>query len=452
MIHKQVINHRQIAWLVGSVLMTGMMIHFLQGIARVGKMDAWFSQVLPVGYAILVAFAFAELTRAFPGKNLFEILFMVCGKWVGGGINFILLAYVWLILILDIKGASEFLHAALLPRTPLEIILLVFVLLIMYYGRTSLEVVTRVNEIYFPAVVMMLLTLYFLLGNEYSLERLEPILSTSINGILASNLLSIGVYGDIFLFGAFLHASSHPVLTFAAMKHGVMIVGFSVTLLLLILLGVMGYTISSRLNYPIFTLVQQIHVTDFLDRVEIVLLSLWFPAYTIKVIVAYLALLVGIGSYGGQKQYTDYNSPCGWFLVVTALLSFPRIDDLNVFVNYGLSVIVVIVQVPVLLFLYVKARRNRKIDVQISIPEGTRLFRFYRVMVWMGALAMLGCVLTIVIGNFIADKSPLVGMVVAITYIFFYLVALLASYAEMQALNHGKQKLARAKGPGAFRQ
>lgn len=49
----------------------------------------------------------------------------------------------------------------------------------------------------------MCLLLYFLLMNEYSIERLEPILSTSLDRITISNLLPLGVYGDILLFGAF---------------------------------------------------------------------------------------------------------------------------------------------------------------------------------------------------------------------------------------------------------
>lgn len=452
MIHKQVVNHRQIAWLVGSVLMTGMMISFLQTLAQVAKMDAWFSQVAPVGYAIMVAYVLAELARVFPGKNLFEILFIVCGKWVGGTLNLIVLFYIWIILALDIKGAADFLHISLLPQTPVEIILIVFVLLMMYYGKTSLEVAARVNEIYFPAYFFLSLMLYFLLGNEYSIERLEPILSNSLSRIAVSNLLPIGVYGDILLFGAFLHAVSHPRLFFAAMKHGIIIVGFSTTMILVILLGVMGYVITSRLNYPVYVLVQQIHVTDFLDRVEIILFSLWFPAFTIKVIVAYLAFLVGVGSFGGQQHYNAYNAPCGLFLVVTSMLAFPQVADIDEFISYSLPVIVLVIQVPLLLYLYVKARMRGQRDSRIEIPEGTRLYRFYRSTVWIGYLSLIGCVITVVVGVIFADKSIWLGLFTAIGFIVCFFVALVASYAEMQALNHGKQKIGKSSGPGAFRQ
>ncbi|WNC12623.1 endospore germination permease [Brevibacillus brevis] len=452
MIHKQVINHRQIAWLVASVLLTGMLISFFNTLAKIAKMDAWFSQILPCCYAIAIAFALAELTRAYPGKNMFEILFIVFGKWVGGLINFILLLYIGITLTLDIKGACSFFHVALLPRTPLEIILIVFVLLMMYYGKTSLEVAARVNEMYFPAFFSLSILMYLLLSNEYSVERLEPILSSSLSKIFVTNLLPLGIYGDIFLFGAFLHASTHPRLFFAAMKHGVLLVGFAATVLLLILLGVMGFTIASRLNFPLFILVQQIHVTDFLDRVEIVLFSLWFPAFTIKVIVGYLAFLVCLGSFGGQQHYAAYNLPAGWLLAAASLFLYQRVVDMSDFLSFTMPFIAVAIQVPLLTILYIKARVNRKMETQVSIPEGTRLYRFYRQSVWIGALSLLGCIVSIVSGVLFMNSTEMGGVVTSISFSFFLLLALLASYAEMQALNHGKQKLVKNKESGTFRQ
>ncbi|MED1798455.1 GerAB/ArcD/ProY family transporter [Brevibacillus porteri] len=452
MIHKQVVNHRQIAWLVGSVLMTGMMISFLRSVVQVARMDAWFSQILPIFYALFIAYVLSGLVEAYPGKNIFEILFIIGGKWIGGAINLLILFYIWIILAIDIKGAADFLHILLLPTTPLEVILLVFVLLMMYYGKTSLEVAARVNEFYFPLYFIMCISLYFLLVNEYNVERLEPILTSSLNRIVVSNFLPVGVYGDIFLMGAFLHAIVEPRLFYAAMKHGVIIVGFGTTIMLLVLLGVMGFTIAGRLNFPIYILVQQIHITDFLDRVEMILFSVWFPAFTIKVIVAYLAFLVGVGSFGGQRHYNTFNAPCGWFIVVSSIFAFPNVAHIDQFISYSLPLIVLVFQLPLAIFLLIHVRGKNKGRVQSLIPEGTKLYQFYRSMVWITTVCLSGCVIVILIGDFLKDKSAVGGGTTAIVYIALLLIALLTSYGEMQALNHGKQKLGRAKQAGSFRQ
>lgn len=90
---KQVINHRQIAWLTSGVIMTGAVVSLPQQLAVVAKNDAWLSQLLPVMYTVLVAYVFERLIRAYPGKNIFEILIETRGRVAGSLLNGILLLF-----------------------------------------------------------------------------------------------------------------------------------------------------------------------------------------------------------------------------------------------------------------------------------------------------------------------------------------------------------------------
>jgi spore germination protein KB len=446
MLQTQVVNHRQIAWLVGSVLLTGSMVTFYQSVAQVAKMDAWFSQILPVMYAIFMSYVFKELVHVFPGKNLFEIVFLVCGKWLGGCINLILIAFLWLILIVDVKGLAHFIQASLLPQTPVEIVLLVFVLLLMSYR--TLEVAARVNEIYFPTNLLMTITVVFLLTNEYSGNRFEPLLSSGLTEIFVSNYMAVGLYGDLFVFGAFLPIFVQPQLFYAAMKHGIIIVGLISSLLLLAVLAVMGYTITSRLNYPMLALVQQIHVTDFLDRVEIFMLSLWFPAFTIKAILSYLALLTAIGTFGGGRQHKPYNPAVGSLLVVLSLLTFRHVEELETFLGYTYTTIVLLVQVPLLLFLFIwtRIKKSERPGEKEGIPVENHYSRMYRVMSWTSNLSILGCVISVLVGKWFYEMDMAVGKWVALIYIGLLLVAVVASYYQMQAVNHYLHKTSKTIG------
>jgi|HigsolmetaAR203D_1030402.scaffolds.fasta_scaffold00900_22 spore germination protein KB len=440
MIHKQVINHRQIAWLIGSVLITGALFSQPKTLAQIAKNDAWFAFILPTFYAILVALVFARLSRAYPGKNLFEIIFLAGGRWIGGFVNALVLFYLWLLLVADIKGVSLFLQVMLLPRTPLEIILLVFVLMLVYYGRTSTEVAARVNEMYFPVFFLITIMLYFTLSNEYAVERLEPVLESNIAAVGLGNLLPSGVFGSIFLFGAFLHAISHPRLLYSAMKHGAIIAGFSLTLLMVVQLGVMGYLITSRLTFPVYALVQQIHITDFLDRVEVIVFSIWFPAFTIKAVVTYIAFLVGVGSFAGQQHYAASNGPCGLFIVVSSLLSFPNTDDVLRFFSYGIPAITLIFQLPLLAFLFAVALLRERGSGRDSHSAHTREYRRCQIWAWINKLALGVCLVSIVGGALLENQYRVAGLISGVAYFLSFLVALVSSYLEMQAVNHLKHK------------
>lgn len=428
MLNKQVVNHRQIAWLVGSLLTTGIMVAFFRSIVQVAEMDAWFSQILPVCYAFVVAFVLMQVARKFPGKSLFEVIFILCGKWIGGAINLILIFYIWMIVTLDIKGVSHFLKESLLPRTPLGVILLVFVLLIMSYRK--LDVMARVNEMYFPTYFLMCLSITLLMMNEYSLDWLEPILTSGLDDIFSANYMTAGLYGDVLLIGAFLPSLTNPRLLFVSMKHGIMLAGFMISVVLLVMLGVFGFKIGGSLNYPVWVLVQQIHITDFLDRTEIFLLSLWFPAFTIKVIAAYLALLVGIGSF--TKNYSGvYNTGIGTFLVGSSLLSFYNAKQLQNFINYGYTAFVWAIQIPLLLLLLIGAasREARTDDVSRDI-------RKRRLMSGITYFSVFGCIASIVIGKIMYEMYASVGLAVSICYLFFLLTGVISSYSEMQIVNN----------------
>ena len=54
-------------------------------------------------------------------------------------------------------------------------------------------------------------------------------------------------------------------------------------------------------------MVQQVHITDFLDRVDLFIMSLWLPNVFIKYILLYLSILVGLASFTKSKSYKEFN-------------------------------------------------------------------------------------------------------------------------------------------------
>jgi|UPI0003A77F42 spore germination protein (amino acid permease) len=432
---KQVINHRQIAWLTSGVIMTGAVVSLPQQLAVVAKNDAWLSQLLPVMYTVLVAYVFERLIRAYPGKNIFEILIETRGRVAGSLFNGILLLFFLLILLRDIKGVGHFLHLSLLSETPLEIILLVFVVVLQYFGRSSMEVAARVNEMYFPMFFILSFSMYFILSNEYDLRRLEPIMDSKFVALLLSNWMSGGLYGDIFVFGAFLHAISQSRLFFSAVKHGATMAGFGIMLILIIQLGVMGYLITSRLNYPVYVLVEQIHLTDFLDRVEVMLFSIWFPAFAIKVVITYLTLLIGIGTLTRREDYTYCNGPFGWFVLILSITTFQHINDVNNFIGFVLPVLVPLIQWPMLLLLFLSARQ--KAGKRAGSDQGSHpLLKKYRRYTRLWWICFAICTISLLIGSFIEPFYGGWGRVFGAVYFFGFLAAFIFSYLELQSLNH----------------
>ncbi|UQZ85212.1 Spore germination protein YndE [Paenibacillus konkukensis] len=359
---KQIINYRQFAWLTASLLTGGGLVSIQHDLVRVARMDAWFTYIIPSIYGIAIGFMFYKLSQRFPGKNLFDITKITLGKGFGTLCNLLLIFHLWLLLIRDVRSFTKFMGTILLPNTPEEIALMMLILLIMYFGRTSIEVIARVNDIFFPFFALTIIFLPLMLSNELDKSLVEPVLAGDMISVWYGNLLTLGWYGDVLIMGAFLHTLGQLRLVRSAIRHGVILSSLFLGIFLLMEVLVFGPVITDNLIYPNYNLVQQIHITDFLDRMDLLILSIWAPILFCKDILIYMALLTGIASLVKQRDYSTINTPVGLFVLMTSLLAFKNTTEVFSFGNYSSTVIVLCYQPLLLILLVLFARRFPKLQ------------------------------------------------------------------------------------------
>ncbi|GLI03991.1 hypothetical protein YDYSG_00210 [Paenibacillus tyrfis] len=359
-VNTQVINQRQLSWQVGSLLISGGLLSIQHDLIRVAHMDTWFVYLLPTVYILFIAYVFTQLSMRLPGKHLFEINFILFGRWFGMLANMVLLIHLWFILVRDLRMLGKFIGTLLLPNTPEEMLVLLLVVMLMFYGRTSAEVISRVNDLFFPVFFALTLMLPFLLSNEMSFRLLQPILTTPPKQLGYAGLLSIGWYGDIIIVGAFLHMIWNSRQIHSALRHGSLMATALLSLLLLMEVAVLGPNIPGNLIYPDYSLVQHIQITDFLDRLDLFFLSIWFPIIVDKIIFIYLAFLIGITSLIRQRDYTLINSPVSLFLLLTTILAFKSTPEVFSFGNYSSPVLVLSYQPALLAAILLLMRRFPK--------------------------------------------------------------------------------------------
>ncbi|CAG7653448.1 endospore germination permease [Paenibacillus allorhizosphaerae] len=352
-----VINERQYAWLIGALITGGGLVSIQHELVRIARMDAWFSFIIPLVYILLIAYVFSQMARRFPKKNMFEIIFTIFGRFLGTIVNLILLLHIWLILMRDLRSFGKFINTVLLPNTPEEIVVLLFMLLLMFYGRSTVEVIGRVNDIFFPFFILLMLLLPLLLSNELHKRLVEPILTLTRQHLSDVSMLGIGWYGDIFIVGAFLHTIWSARQVHSAIRHGALLATFILILTTFVEVLVLGSNIPGNMIYPMYSLVQQIHVTDFLDRLDLFMLSVWYPVTACKVILVYLAFLSGFASLIKKRDYTHLNTPVSLLLLLTTILAFKSTTDIFSFGNYSSPAIVLSYQPILFLLILLLLRR-----------------------------------------------------------------------------------------------
>jgi spore germination protein KB len=435
------ISERQLVFLIGALIVTSGLVNEPAQLAAMAGVDAWTAHLLPIIYAFLVCYVFFRLGKLFPGKNIFEIAPIVLGKWFGFVVNCVILLHIWLIFVRDTRSFTQFIKMVLLQNTPEEIIILLFMLLIIYFGRTSIEVAARVNELFFPMLIGMILLLPVLLSNEWSAARLQPFLVRPTGDLVTANLLNSAWFGSIIVVGAFLPALQKATKLYAAIRYGVALSAFLLTYLTFTSIGVLGPTITARSAYPTYALIQQIHITDFLDRVDLFVFSIYFPVFIVNTIFSFLALLIGFTSIVKSKNYTAYSRPMGFLIMLTAYLAFRGLPDVNRFTTAGYPLFELLVQPFLILVVFLMSLRKTKqkarphesgtdsspIKEDTSDNKGKR-----KVLKWAGRshLLLLLALALIVIGKLASGNFQLISRICAIGYILCLFLLVITTKLE----------------------
>ena len=137
----------------------------------------------------------------FPKMNIFEISKHLLGRWGGTVVNLFILFHFWQIVVRDISSVSRFNSTLLLHNTPLEILILLPCLLLIYFGKSSVEVIARVNDLFYPLFVITTSVDAAACFRTNSIFDSLCLFSRCRSNIGLSNLLAIGSAG-IFSFSA----------------------------------------------------------------------------------------------------------------------------------------------------------------------------------------------------------------------------------------------------------
>ncbi|MGB8956423.1 MAG: GerAB/ArcD/ProY family transporter, partial [Tumebacillaceae bacterium] len=168
---KIMLNDRQFSFLTCVLMAAGGLVSLPKALIGASEQDAWMTELGGALYGLVICAFFSYLSRRFPQKNLFEIAHIVAGRWGGSLINLLCLVYLWMINVRATRGFADFLNSTLLERTPEEISIYIFTIVLIYYGASSIEVTARVADFIIPVFLLFMWSLPLILANEFSLVR-----------------------------------------------------------------------------------------------------------------------------------------------------------------------------------------------------------------------------------------------------------------------------------------
>lgn len=290
---EQQLSPLQSAFIIGNFIFSTTFVSTQQIVIEISKQNAWL--VILLSYPITLAIVWLicrQPEKLKKVKGLFDSEEKRLSKHIFLFVFFFFLVFIF---IRDFRSLNGFINGLLLPSTPIDIISILTLLSLIYISLTGIEVIARITVIHFFTIFIILASLPVLFINELQFSFLLPLGGmNSFQELMKSTYIFVPWMGEMIIL-IFLLEFVNPLSQIK--RAGVIGVSMAFTILFILVflnITVLGVAIASEATYPNIALIQQINLTDFLDRLDLLIVVVWIPTILCK-----LSLLL----FGVQKTF-----------------------------------------------------------------------------------------------------------------------------------------------------
>jgi spore germination protein KB len=281
----------------------------------------WLLIMLSALLSLLLFHLLYALIRKFPEHNIFEIARQLTGKYLGVGLGLLIFIFLLVDASLLIRQFAESFILAILPRTPLSVITLIFLILLMYTALLGIETLSRVAWFFGPYLLLGLLAI-FSLALPADLQQLLPILGKGPLPLAKNAILQISGFSEIILLGLLAplirqKEKIYGIGLWAILLSGIILAGITASVI-----ANFNYASAANLAYPVFQLTRLISLGKFIQRVEALFVFLWFLTAGLQIGGLFYGAVVSFSETFQLKEYRPLVFPLA--VLVFSLSMWPQ--------------------------------------------------------------------------------------------------------------------------------
>ncbi|MCK4257619.1 MAG: endospore germination permease [Halanaerobiales bacterium] len=304
---RQVISTKQLfAILVAGVMGNGL-VSIARPLTKTAFQDGWISIFLAGLISLVGINIILSLMKRFPQKNFIEISEHVLGKYLGKIPGLIIFSYYLVFATETIRFLADLSSTWLLPKTPIEIIMLSILSLLYYLTRNGIKVMGRFHQLIlwlFTFILPIFFVPFFIHGSILNIlpvggGGLVPIVKTVVTGFAAY----IGFESLLLLYPYVREDASH--------KEIVKISNFAVIIVLLLKTFIVFSNIAVfghlELQFFLAPMLEYFKLIVFpvIERVEFFLFYFWLFIIFSSIVLAYFMATLSIEQLLKIKGYKN---------------------------------------------------------------------------------------------------------------------------------------------------
>ncbi|MDI3256426.1 MAG: endospore germination permease [Kyrpidia sp.] len=275
MMHTGYIGTKEARSFLAIVLSAPIALTLPQDLALTAGRAAWLSTVVALLVALAAWGLFSRIAEMAPGYSVVQM----AGVWWGApgrwAVGLVLWGYFLLITALVTRAFVETVIGTILPRTPVHVVMLLFMVVTVYMAYYGLETLSRLSQLLSRVLLMGFLLLILMDLRWMDVRYLYPLLGPGLGQVVSVGVMKSSYFSEVLVLGLML-----PGLRVARDARRVARSALLVSGVLMIVM-VLGYTMSfpppsgADNPFPFYQMGRLIYLGRFVQRLEAIFDFLW---------------------------------------------------------------------------------------------------------------------------------------------------------------------------------
>ena len=279
------------------------------------RQDAWLIPLWGTVWGILLACLWLYLMRLHPGLTIVQICRTVAGKTIG---SVLALLFIWFFLYISVWITRDvsYVQLTLMPRTPLSVFHIMFLIIAYYAVTKGFEGIARMSELIMPLFLLFVMIVVLPMLKEWDWEQFQPVMALDVWGTMRkTNAFFSFPFLETVCFTMIIPlVKKKASLPFLA---GIGLGGLFLSLLVFMIIGIMGVSRPSHLLIPVYNLATEVEIARFIEHIEVVLFVVYLGALYIQLSILYYCTVAGLCQLFKLKQRAVVGLP--FILIISGL-------------------------------------------------------------------------------------------------------------------------------------
>ncbi|MBB6447326.1 GerAB/ArcD/ProY family transporter [Bacillus benzoevorans] len=293
------------------------------GIGKDAQQNGWIAILIATLIGVGLMFFYFSLIHLQPNKNLYEIMEYCFTRKVTIILSSIYVSYFLYISARVLRTFGEMITAAIMPQTPLEVIVLSLLFILAYILYLGIEVLGRVSEILSPYIYfsLLFLLLFLPLSGNIQLNRLLPVMGDGFKPVLKAvfpSLLSFP-FGELIVFTIILSSINDLKKVGKISLIAVLTAGLQLIIGAVLMIITLGADVNQFSNFPLLSTARLVAVGEFAERLDPLVVFIMILGVIIKSALFLYCCLKGL-EYIFRLSYHYFAFPISILTAVFTLL------------------------------------------------------------------------------------------------------------------------------------